>query len=154
MQPTKLYKNFSMCTSRKNQMIFTEEDYKFGPLFKSCTDSSVGCPPDLGLGRKVCSEKSAGYIDVVRQTTDLMKPWIDEYVSEVDILLRSSSTEQNDWHNYLCLQTYLMQEFVPNGTEHPLYKAATQATLANFKAGIDLYKQKLDWALRARIRAK
>ena len=135
-------------------MSFTEEDYKFGTVYKTYTDSSVGCPPDLGLGRKVCSEKSAGYIDVVRQTIDLMKPLIDEYVPKVDVLLRSSSTEQEEWYDYLCLQTYLMQELVPNGTEHPLYKAATQATLANFKADIDLYKQKLDWALRARIRAK
>ena len=135
-------------------MIFTEEHYKFGTVYKTYTDSSVGCPPDLGLGRKVCSEMSAGYIDVVRQTIDLMKPLIDEYVPKVDVLLRSSSTEQEEWYDYLCLQTYLMQEFVPNGTEHPLYKAATQSTLANFKADIDLYKRKLDWALRARIRAK
>ena len=138
-------------------MTFTQDNYKYGTTFVSYTGSSNGCPPALGLGREVCSEVfSPGYIDVARKAIDLMKPLIDEYVAKVDVLLRSSSTEQNDWHNYLCLQTYLMQELVPNGTEHPLYKAATQATLANFKADIHLYKQKLDWALltRACIHAK
>jgi len=138
-------------------MTFTQEHYKYGTTFVSYTGSSNGCPPALGLGREVCSEVfSPGYIDVARKAIDLMKPLIDEYVPDVDILLRTPSTEEQSWHNHLCLQTYLMQECVPNGTDHDLYKAATQATLADFKAGIDLYKQKLDWALltRACIHAK
>jgi len=35
--------------------------------------------------------------------------------------------------------TYFMQEFMENGREHQLYKAATMPTVDEFKAALDAY---------------
>ena len=124
-------------------MPFTEEDYKYGSSFTSYTGSSIGCPPALGHGRFACCDGvyHDNYADVALLASQLMVEAMGEHRPEVDIIFRTASQHKQDCLNSMQLEAYLMQEYMPDGENHPLFKAVTQKSFKDFEAAIMAYKE-------------
>ena len=123
-------------------MEFTEEDYKYGSTYTGYNGTPVGCPPALKEGRRVCGEvDEPKYVEVVCKTIKWMKKAMGENRPAVNILFRSPGHENLSCLQALQLETYLMQEYMPDGENHPLYKAATQESFQDFQAGVVAYKE-------------
>ncbi len=80
------------------------------------------------------------FAKVACEAVELMQPLLDAHGPKVDILFRSSYSENEGWYHFLCLQTYLMQEYVPGGVENPVYQAAICERFSDFERGIEAYK--------------
>jgi len=127
---------------------FDEEKYKYGSLFAtSMTRSPNGCPPSLGENRFVCSKLGscptewAKYAEMAKYAVQTIKTVMGAHIPEHSIILRSFYDEATDNYINLCLYTYFMQEYMPGGVHHPLYKAVTQRSFSDFVKGIEEYKQ-------------
>jgi len=62
-------------------------------------------------------------------------PALPEYA----FCVRGQAEKALDQVDHLFSNSYLIQEYVPNGKTHPLYMAMTQEHLSDFKAGVDAY---------------
>jgi hypothetical protein len=122
-------------------MIFTQRDYKYGTTFTSYTGSENGCPPALGYDRAVCSEENVRYIEVATLASEMIVEAMGDKMPQIDIIFRSPSSAIAGAHNHLCLLTYIMQEYHPDGVNHPLYKAVTQERFSDFEKGIKQCKK-------------
>ena len=130
------------------QKILDEDDYKYGPLFEtSMTRSSNGCPPSLGEERAVCNKfgcrpaECAKYVELAEYAVEAIKTVMGAHIPENSILLRTFPEKAFDAYTNLCLYTYFMQEYMPDGVHHPLYKAVTQTSFSEFEKGIKQYKK-------------
>jgi hypothetical protein len=128
----------------------TEGNYKFGTIFTSYTGSTTGCPPALGNDRAVCSEENVRYIEVATLASEMIVAAMGDNMPQIDIIFRSSSSQIGSVHNHLCLLTYIMQEYHPDGVFHPLYNAVTQQRFSDFEKDIEEYRQQglVNWLMQ------
>ena len=120
---------------------FTEHDYQYGATFTSYNGCTDGCPPALGYGRAVCSEGNVRYVEKATVAIEMIVEAIGDNMPQIDITFRTTQCEIGNVRNHLCLMTYLLQEYHPDGADHPLYKAVTQERFSDFAKGIEEYKQ-------------
>ena len=123
-------------------IVFTEEMYTDGTVYVAKTGSNTGCPPALPEDMSVCTDVQPGYKELSTETIELIVEAMGPNRPVVDILFRSTSSEY-PMYDTLCLEAFLLQMFMTDGKNHPLYKAVTQRHFADFKAGIEAYKNSI-----------
>ena len=122
-----------------SSVILYERDYRYGP------DTSIGRgpsghPPLLGNGVRVCEDTGRTYIEVATRTVRLMHEALGDRLPQLGFMMRSPSCGSQQAEINLILAAYFMQEFMEDGREHPLYKAATMPTLVEFQNALDAYE--------------
>ena len=125
-------------------MPFTEDDYKYGSTYQGYDGSCNGCPPALGNDRSVCAknvspEEEEEFVLIASKTIKMMKEAMGDNRPDVNITFRSPPYANYGYLHSLELETYLMQEYLKDGENHPLYKAATQEYFKDFQAAFEAY---------------
>ena len=123
--------------------IFTEEHYAYGTHVLTSHGVS-GFPPHLSHNKKeieVCMPGHPHYIKVAQLTETMMRFLTNDYrPKNIDsIPMRTPSDEAVSARWSLIKETYIMQEFLPDGRNHPLYKAAISKSFADFQAGLEAF---------------
>ena len=123
---------------------FTDKDYKYGSTY-TYRGYNGGFPPALGNGRyvfdKIEDDNQAEFIAVASKAVKMMSKELGANRPRVAVDFRTPHYESFGVLFTLQLETYLMQEFLPNGETHPLYKAVTQESFKDFVAAFKAYEE-------------
>jgi hypothetical protein len=119
-------------------MIFYERDYKYGSD-RSLGRGPSGCPPLLGNGVRVCQGDSSAYVQLANYTVGLIRDAMRETYPEMGFQPRTGSHDFQEAAIKLIFAVYFLQEYMPGGSNHALYKAATMPTVAEFRAAVEAY---------------
>ena len=117
-------------------MPFTECHYAYGSDIQT-SHGICGFSPKLGGTIEVCDELHyRDYTAVASLTAELMREVLGGLSPETDIELRTESSFAAIARNELIIETYFIQEFMPGGRDHPLYREAIMWRVEDFRAAV------------------